>query len=139
MRPALQRIGAWSPAAEELVLGTGLQESGFRYLQQISGPAVGLFQMEPATVRDLWDYMTARDRTTVIKELVVPGEDLVEQLRWNHLYAAALCRMFYLRIPDALPEAGNVAAQARYWKRFYNTTLGKGTELAYRRNWARHT
>ena len=35
IRPTLKRLGLWSTAAEELVLGTGIQESGLQYLQQL--------------------------------------------------------------------------------------------------------
>jgi hypothetical protein len=45
----------------------------------------------------------------------------------NHFYAAAMCRVFYLRVPERLPQADDSAAMARYWKRYYNTHLGKGT------------
>ena len=40
---------------------------------------------------------------------------------------AALCRLHYRRVPSGLPKAGNLEAQAKYWKEFYNTKLGKGT------------
>ena len=50
IRPALRALDLWSPAAEDLVLGTAAQESGLAYLRQIGGgPALGLWQIEPAT------------------------------------------------------------------------------------------
>jgi hypothetical protein len=139
VRPALERVGYWSQSAEELVLGTGLQESNYRYLRQLGGgPAVGCWQIEPNTARDLWGWMASTDKAHLVAPLLVPGEDKIDQLSWNLLYAAALCRMYYRRIPEPLPDAGDVRGQARYWKRFYNTSLGKGTELAYRKAWARY-
>ena len=54
IRPALEAIDLYSKAAEELLLGTAIQESRLVYLKQIGGgPALGLFQMEPATELDL--------------------------------------------------------------------------------------
>ncbi|MBF0148367.1 MAG: hypothetical protein HQL85_19610 [Magnetococcales bacterium] len=56
IRPALQRLGLWSEEAEQLVVGTGIQESGLRHLRQIGGgPGLGIWQMEPKTHADIWD------------------------------------------------------------------------------------
>jgi hypothetical protein len=38
-----------------------------------------------------------------------------------------MCRVHYYRVPAALPPAGDLAEQAAYWKRYYNTELGRGT------------
>jgi hypothetical protein len=40
---------------------------------------------------------------------------------------AALCRLHYRRVPSALPKLDNIEGQARYWKKYYNSNLGKGT------------
>jgi len=55
--PVLQKSGLDSEAAEELLLGTAVQESlNFKYRRQMGGgPARGYFQMEPATHDDIWD------------------------------------------------------------------------------------
>ena len=55
IRPALTKINLWSSSAEELVLGTAIVESGLTYLKQHGdGPALGLWQIEPATHEDLY-------------------------------------------------------------------------------------
>ena len=55
VRPALEMIELWSQVAEDLVMGTAAQESHFSYLEQLhQGPALGMWQMEPATFRDIW-------------------------------------------------------------------------------------
>lgn len=41
------------------------------------------------------------------------------------LIAALAARLFLLRIPEPIPET--LEGQAEYWKKFYNTALGKGT------------
>jgi hypothetical protein len=44
IRPTLQRLGLWSLAAENLLLGTAAQESKLGYyLHQLEGPALGLY------------------------------------------------------------------------------------------------
>lgn len=135
VRPALKTIGLWSPAAENLVMGTAAQESGLRHLHQLKGPAVGLWQIEPATYRDIWErYLPSRPALS--NDLrrwagggnpannVIPS---VELMHGNLFFAAAMCRVFFLRIPQPLPAADDVEALGKYWKTFYNTNLGRGT------------
>ena len=56
IEPALTVLELDSVAAQELLLGTAVQESRITYLRQLgNGPALGLFQMEPATHNDIWD------------------------------------------------------------------------------------
>ena len=129
--PVLEEMGMMSPAAYELVMYTGMQESRFTYLHQLSGgPALGFFQMEPATHADIWEnHIEFNDRSmnAVVKvcgcDEMMPHEMLIYDLR----YATAMCRLHYWRRPEALPEAGNLDQMAAYWKQFYNTHLGHGT------------
>jgi hypothetical protein len=60
--PALNKMGMWSEAAGELVLGTAIVESNLTYLKQHGeGPALGLWQVEPATHEDLYaNYLNFR-------------------------------------------------------------------------------
>lgn len=139
IRPALETIELYSLAAEELMLGTALQESGLRYLEQLGGgPALGLWQMEPETHDDIHDnYLVYRpellQRLMLLTNLAIPLA-LTAQL-W---YAAAMCRIHYYRSPDPLPAAGDLPAQAAYWKRIYNTEQGRGTKAEYVANWRKY-
>ena len=136
INPALDVLELNSQAARELLLGTAIQESGLRYLKQLGGgPALGLFQMEPATHKDIWDnYLRYRGELKARIDVLcrLPIE---EMLVTNLLYAAAMCRIHYLRAPDPLPEAGDLEGQAAYWKKWYNTAQGAGTVEHYIRNW----
>ncbi|MBF0602155.1 MAG: hypothetical protein HQL07_00510 [Nitrospirae bacterium] len=138
IRPTLQRIELWSEAAEELVLGTAIQESGLRYVHQIgSGPACGLWQMEPATHNDIWgNYLQSRPKVglSILGPYSKPDHS---RLMWDLGYACSMCRVHYLRSPQGLPNAGDIAGQAGYWKKWYNTPLGKGTVEQYMSNWKR--
>jgi len=141
IRPALQDVGLWSEAAEELILGTICQESQCgRYLTQIKGPALGICQMEPATYRDLWANFLEWKQGLCEKILNASGfpygsrpgaEDMIYNLR----FAVLMCRVYYLRIPAPLPPAGDLEAQARYWKLYYNTPKGRGTVAQYVKNY----
>ena len=92
VRPVLDRLGLTKPlAAERLLMGTAAQESQFRYLRQIGGgPALGLWQMEPATFADLWRRFEARFD---LREWTVYGAPPVDQLVWNLHLACAMARI----------------------------------------------
>lgn len=129
IKPAISLVGGWSLAAENLVLGTAFVESRLRYVRQIRGPALGIFQMEPTTYHDLWDNYVA-SRTALATNLQAlaggpPGyKPAATSLIGNLSFAAAMCRVFYLRVPAGLPGSGDALAMANYHKRFYNTYLG---------------
>jgi len=138
VRPALQRIEPiipWSQKAENLVIGTGIHESQIRYVDQLAdgpGPAYGIFQMERLTYEDIWKTYVPIVSGLRAKLLDLAGFDAlalppVTELHGNLFFAAAMCRVFYRRISAALPAADDAPAMARYWKRYYNTPLGKGT------------
>lgn len=48
----------------------------------------------------------------------------------NIFFAAAMCRVFYLRVSTALPSATDATAMAQYHKKYYNTSLGKADPTA---------
>lgn len=132
--PTLRHLDLWSPAAERLVLATALAESGLRYIDQVDaagnpGPAFGLFQMERRTHDDIWENFLAwrRELSVKVHELRLRKMDRMLQMHGNDFYAAAMCRIHYYRVPEALPEYDDASAIASYWKRYYNTRLGKGT------------
>ena len=139
--PALKLIGLNSPAAQELVLGTGVQESGLIYRRQLfNGPARGLWQMEPTTFWDLWRGFVAKRpelKASLLK--ILDGEDPSEDiLETNDQFAAAMCRVHYRRIPKALPTAGDIQGMAAYWKHYYNTYLGAGKPKEFVSKWTKY-
>lgn len=142
VRPALHAVGLWSRAAENLVMGTAAQESSLEHLHQLKGPAVGLFQIEPATYNDIWRrWLPGRPERAKLLALVglpadYDGVPDVKLMHGNLFFAAAMCRIFYRRIRAPLPADTDVEGLAAYWKRYYNTHLGKGTTAQFMRNYA---
>jgi hypothetical protein len=122
-----------SRAALVLVLGTAITESKLTYLDQLDamdkpGPAYGLFQMEERTHEDIWDnYLRFNHSLRAVMFSFVASVPNVRDLRTHLLYAAAMCRVHYRRVPAALPAADDARGMAAYWKAHYNTHLGKGT------------
>jgi hypothetical protein len=113
------------------VLGTALVESKAEYLQQIQGPALGLWQMEPATHDDIWaNYLKYQHSLGILVTQLTTGAALTEgalELVGNLYYGAAMCRVHYRRVAEALPHERDAPGMASYWKRFYNTAKGAGT------------
>lgn len=133
IKPALITIGRYSEDAEELLLGTALVESNLSWLAQNRGPALGVFQMEPRTHKDIWrNYLAHRHTLRELVHCLTTMDSLNgtlpfhEELAFNLRYSAALARIHYLRIPEPLPSRLSVWDMASYWKRHYNTELGAG-------------
>ncbi|MCG8317469.1 MAG: hypothetical protein MI976_29980 [Pseudomonadales bacterium] len=140
IKPVLEKLKLSSAAAEELLLGTAVQESlNFTYRRQVGGgPARGYYQMEPATHDDIWNnYLKYRPDLAAIVDSFVHSNsvDRYEALENNDEYASAMARVHYLRVPAALPAQGDLVGQANYWKQYYNTPLGKGLPQEYIEKW----
>lgn len=147
VRPALERCELWSEAAENLVLGTGLVESEYKYVDQTTagpGPAYGFWQMEEPTYIDIWrNYLLHQPGklTDALRGMVGPSDRVtrvptgtlamtvphITTLHGNLFYAAAMCRVHYRRVKHTLPPATDAQGLAAYWKQHYNTVLGAGT------------
>jgi len=124
IRPVLNAMGMYSQAAENLLIGTALHESKCKYLLQIDGPALGLYQMEPATHADLWrSYLLYRPTlagklwlwATRRETTGAPHPDN-NDLIGNLFYATAAARAQYYRARPPLPDADDIQGLAEYWK-----------------------
>lgn len=136
----LTAMNLHSPSAVSLLLGTCAQESRFgTYLQQRgTGPALGVFQMEPATERDIWEnFLKYHQELVLVISHVTGVSGPGPYLRWNLAYQIAMARVHYLRKPGSLPEANDVPSLAAYWKQHYNTPRGAGTVAEFVENYRR--
>ncbi|HNX96797.1 MAG TPA: M99 family carboxypeptidase catalytic domain-containing protein [Candidatus Aminicenantes bacterium] len=77
------------------------------------------------------------DRGANLSWLGVSLDTLLWAMRMddNDMLGCVFAREHYRRCPGLVPET--VEGQAGYWKRFYNTELGKGTVEQYIGNWNR--
>ncbi len=120
----------WSESAEELLLGTAAHESHLgKYRYQVGGgPALGVYQMEPATLVDIYDnYLAFRPKKQVLVKQVtgVDGPDLYS-LKYDAVYATVMARLHYWRVPEPLPPPYDIPALANYWDDHYNKNPAKG-------------
>lgn len=137
----LTSLGLHTPAAVNLLLGTAAQESRFgTFLRQIGkGPALGVFQMEPATERDIWENFLRYHPELVLVITATTGvTGPGPHLRWNLAYQIAMTRVHYLRKKQSIPATDDVAGLAAYWKQHYNTPIGKGTVEEFAANYRRY-
>lgn len=157
IRPTLNRLDMWSDAAEKLLLGTAAHESCCgEFLHQVGGPALGIYQIEPATHKDVWDNFLRYKSGLMLKiQDMIPSSQRVhigtngalikplsagsnELLITDLSYATAIARIIYLRAPTRLPDADDLTGIAEYWKKHYNTPLGKGTVEKFLSDYAKY-
>lgn len=147
----LDPVISYSEEAVDLLMMTAAHESkGGTYLKQIKGPALGVYQMEPATHYDIYkNYLRFNPKIKSLLEdftinagiILQEGEDMV----FNLAYATAMARVHYYRVPKALPkrdvitewvtpemrEDDYLRELAEYAKKHYNTYLGKAEPEDY--------
>jgi hypothetical protein len=141
VKPTLVDMAMWSQEAENLLVGTALAESGLRFLTQHNdGPAAGIFQMEPATAKDIVNRYLARRgdlATSLERTLYVISSHQVDwanadevalkiKLTTDLRFACALARLKYWMDPQHLPEAHDIPGLGETWKRVYNSAGGAG-------------
>jgi hypothetical protein len=132
--PALQLMGEKysTDVAVQLLLATAAQESHMgEYLHQLNGPALGVYQMEPATFVD-----TLTRATNIISAIYpnAPSERLIYDLR----YATVIARAKYYLDPHPLPQANDVSGLWEIYKRVWNTNLGAATQQQFMGNYAKY-
>ena len=133
IRPCLDGLGRWSQQAENLLILTAAVEShlGTYVRQKGGGPALGIYQMEPATHDDIWrNYLTYKpDLAAAVRETSGIGQEqcIPARLVWDLRYSTCMARVHYLRVKYTIPGSANWQGLAQYWKDHYNTALGAGT------------
>ncbi|MDX2368828.1 MAG: hypothetical protein QNK36_10550 [Colwellia sp.] len=127
--PALSLLQKYSDDAVELLLFTCAAESnGGTYVKQIKGPALGIFQMEPATHQDIWvNYIFTNSSLMNIMSLnfFAAAQMDAERMVYDMRYATVMARLQYSRFDEPLPDRKNIDAMFDYYKKYYNTPSGK--------------
>lgn len=140
--PTLKAVDLYSESVVNLLLGTAIQESRLTYLKQKGGgPALGLFQIEPATLDDIYfRYLLREDKRELMGRVqkFTTAQSVREQVIGNIPFAVVIARIRYLMVPEALPAYDVLQALGEYWKRFYNTTAGKGEAHEFVENYNRY-
>jgi hypothetical protein len=106
IEPALMQLApAGIPVtrtAADLLMATAANETDLgTWLNQNPGPALGVFQIEPASLASLMGRLSGPE-LSALKGIMTP-QPIAAQLDSNLLLAAAICRLFYWQVPDPLP------------------------------------
>jgi hypothetical protein len=134
IKPALIAIGLYSEDAVSLLLGTCAQESQLgRYLvQQGIGfkGGIGIYQIQALSYNSAWNKQV--ECSTAMKAKIrlylgYQGQPAPERMASDLSLATIMCRLYYYGIHQPLPKADDIQGQAEYWKKYYNTSMGKGT------------
>ncbi len=136
VRPTLEHLavveaGIGGLASEQLMMGTVIAESGLSALAQIGGgPALSMFQIEPATFKDIYyRYLQKPGKEALqiaIKELQVDAFGPLAQLAGNRFFACGIARIRFWMVPAKLPNLDDLEAMGAYYKKWYNTAGGAG-------------
>ena len=143
IKETLEDVRMYSPQAASLIYHTGLVESKYMYLYQKGGSNVarGFFQCEPPTAVDICtNYLSYREklmkRVAEVsyldwKYFTAPNEhDWRKILTYNVCAQIVMCRLHYWRVPKSLPKS--LDSMASYWKKYYNTSGGSGSEKHFK-------
>ena len=145
LRPTLNAMAEHTPckhsdAAENLMMGTWAHESrGGEYIKQVGGPALGVFQIEPATAHSIINnYVLYRPALKSFIAKYTTEQQIEEQLVSNLALQVIIARLVYYPKPQPLPSANDIRELANYWKAHYNTVHGKGTADKFVDDYARY-
>lgn len=124
VRDTLKQLGDWSMAAEDLLVGTAIQESGLGQNLK-SGRFLGIYHISPQTHQTVWDkYLIDQpDLASHIRGLAGQRSFLNnphQELTANLNYATAIAWMVYKRHNLLLPEDSDIVALAKIWHRYFH-------------------
>lgn len=128
VKPVLTSLMLYSPGAEELMVFTCANESlGGTYIKQVDGPALGIYQMEPATYDDIWHtFIMNHDQLRLIfmSNFNLSNIPSPARLIYDLHFATAMARLHYDRFRDPIPDPKDLEGLWNYYKEFYNTSKG---------------
>lgn len=145
IKSTLKKYNMYSEGMYKLLLGTAAAESEFgKFNKQISGPALGVFQMEPRTAQDIWtEYLEykpilrAKVKTTLWKNV-----NLKTQLRYNLEYQTIMAVVHYKRAEEKnnikIEDNASRWSCAFYYKKYYNSYKGKGSTIKFFRKYGEY-
>ncbi len=91
-----------------------------------TGAGHGIAQHDAYPFQDLKDRMPQSIKNKIFKAWGIRVDDIdVQQLNYSPWLSIIFTRVKYLMTPGAIPQT--IEGRAEYWKRWYNSYLGKGT------------
>lgn len=124
--PVLKSLDLYSESASNLLLGTAMQES---HLGKITGGSPRyVYQIILPTARDILSRYLPKHPS--LRSKLLSFYDAEHNLHWNITenvrFQIGLARIIYHQAHVSLPHARDINGLATFWKKYYNTRLGKG-------------
>jgi len=143
--PTISSMGLYSPDVVQLLMGTCAQESQMgSYIAQIgigTNGGLGIYQCEKRTYNDVWERAIQNNvsmRAKIKLYLGYDGKPSHIRLISDLCLATIIARLHYYLVPSDIPNGKDVPGMAEYWKKFYNTSFGKGTEEQFIQNYDKY-
>lgn len=109
--------------AQETHMGQFVDASAYRH-------GVSLYQIDEIAFQNVMARTRDADKNKIKDSFGIVLDDVeYRELAFSPLLATIFARLHYKLIPEPFPA--DVESRARYWKKHYNTTAGKGTEAEY--------
>lgn len=128
----------YSEEAVQLLLMIAAHESERgTYLYQLNdGPALGIYQHEPETIRDIYRELISKNRTLdfAVSKFTpgtksLQGKDFTEIAATDLRYATVLARCHFMRFKEPIPTTEIQLGE--YAKKYWNTTEGAASIADY--------
>src|ERR1700722_17623196 len=114
VKPALLELMLYSEDAIELLMFTCANESnGGTYIKQLTGPALGIFQMEPNTYNDIWHNYIVNRHDLLLQlqhQFNINGIPDEHQLIYDLRFATVMARIHYARVKEPIPDMHDLDA-----------------------------
>ena len=143
--PALTALGLNSPSAVNLLLGTMAQESqmGHFIVQTNIGlkGGIGAYQMERPAYLDIWRNKVAISTSLKAKIRLLLGYEIMpsaERMASDVMLSTIMARLYYAAISSPFPNPDDISGLAHYYKKYWNTELGKATEQEFINNYNKY-
>ena len=128
--PTLKEIGMYSEEAVMLLIITMACESelGTFIKQKYDGPALGPYQMEPATYYDNWENnlrfrQDLRSKILKVTGYAIPPE--ADHMLWDWKLATVMARVHYSRFPQPIPDIHDFDEMVEYYHKYWGPNPDK--------------
>jgi hypothetical protein len=126
-----------TPQAIQLMIGTACAETHFGTFRDDYEPqGRGVYQFDGVRFNDIRDYLIVQRKD--IHKIIIEefGFDMRyigfnSALDHSPLLNSVLCRIGYYMKPEPLPYVGDVIGQAAYYKKHWNSSIGKSSPEKY--------
>lgn len=118
--------GKFHTAVDLLIETATVETDRGNYPDSTKYAGMGLTQFDQMPFNDTRDRTSKNTKLKVLEGLGI-DIDLVEwaELRYNPVLALLFTRLKYYLVRDEIPP--DIEGRAHYWKKWYNSELGKGT------------